>query len=814
MGDSGNTDEKKNIVIVGGGIIGSSAAYFLTRHSLYNPAQHKITLLEATSIASAASGKAGGLLALWAYPKSLVPLSFRLHKELADEHGGKDRWGYRPVGVGAIELEGRKVDKNSIRASAKEGDKKPISTTHKGDEALPIGEADSTAGTNNVSLEKELGFDKKQLQQRGLPDDLDWVANECVQGYQSMGSHKDTAQVHPYQFTTSMAELAAEKGVNIVLGKCEQVVVEGGVAKAVKYSTKATGETETIEDVTDVIVTAGPWSKKVDLPKNFKEGSKSKAMSVTPEIYARPNNELYACGEGDHQVPLPETSAEVEVDDKRCQDIVDYCASFSDEMRDGEVLVKQACYLPQVEYGNGPLIGRTRTKGVWLAAGHTCWGIQNGPATGKLMNNPHPSVTAEATFPVSNSPRVWVISSADTPVGISLLRRILTHGDFLVAGIDQAAFESNAPKSKGFKEVLTEIAHYPSRKDWQTRLKVVSLDLASTAQCQAAIATGISAWGKVDILFCCTSTTVLGAVEELAAPEHAGLVRNQFETNFYGPVNLIRATISDMRRQTHGHIIVLTGISGHLGTPGLGVYCSSQWALEGFCDSIAYEVAPFGIKVTVVQSSVEIGILTNVVTAAPAMPEYMSGDREDGTHGAPLFRGILEGILNRLPGTKVHHSEPEAETDNAMSQRGENADTSPSKTSESGRTSGSINFTTSTTTVSLFPPLSCAHTERLVAETVHAITAIGGHENPPARHIVGIEGVASVKEKLKTVSEELEEFVDTSTSADCDRVGDKRRRGDDAEVGGGARTNGAGHDQSWDEHVQSMHAAARVLQSI
>ena len=56
----------------------------------------------------------------------------------------------------------------------------------------------------------------------------------------------------------------------------------------------------------------------------------------------------------------------------------------------------------------------------------------------------------------------------------------------------------------------------------------------------------------------------------------------------------------------------------------------------------------------------------------------------------------------------------------------------------------------------------------LVAETVHAITAIGGHENPPARHIVGFEGITSVKEKLKTVSEELEDFVEVSCAVDID----------------------------------------------
>lgn len=178
------------------------------------------------------------------------------------------------------------------------------------------------------------------------------------------------------------------------------------------------------------------------------------------------------------------------------------------------------------------------------------------------------------------------------------------------------------------------------------------------------------------------------------------------------------------------------------------MYCASGWALEGFCDSIAYEIAPFNIKLTIVQASVEIGVLTNKITSAPPMKEY---SREFG-HTAPIFRGILDGLLNRLPGIRAQYPPP-PETE------------MQSPSSEAERQSGPF-LLNRNDVVSLYPPLSHAHTEKLIAETVHALTAIGGHENPPARHIVGVEGVNSVKEKLKTVSEELEEFVDTSASAD------------------------------------------------
>jgi NAD(P)-dependent dehydrogenase (short-subunit alcohol dehydrogenase family) len=270
------------------------------------------------------------------------------------------------------------------------------------------------------------------------------------------------------------------------------------------------------------------------------------------------------------------------------------------------------------------------------------------------------------------------------------------------------------------------------------------------AQCQAAVAEAVYAFGRIDILLCCTSQAIVGTVEELAASDRTQtLVRDQFETNFFGPMNVIKATLPIMREQKIGHMILLGGITGHLGTPGLGMYCAATWALEGFCDSIAYEIAPFNIKMSIVQACIEIGILLNKITSAPAHPAY-----SPDANSAPLFRGILDGLLNRLPGIRAQYV-------------AQNQDPS-SPTSESGRLN-SPGLLSRNETVTLYPPLSQAHTEKLLAETVHALTAIGGHENPPARHIVGPEGVASVKEKLKTVSEELEDFVEASNAVDIQK---------------------------------------------
>lgn len=265
----------------------------------------------------------------------------------------------------------------------------------------------------SVSLQKRTKDARGLLKAAGVPDDLDWVAAEGIQSYEYMGDPSTTAQVHPYQFTTSMAQLAEDAGAKIVYGSAKNIYQSNGAVTGVTYTPKDAKDEITL-DADTIILTAGPWTKtiwkkapisalrahsvtirpsrpvsayalftSIDLPRG---GNSRKTTTVTPEIYARPNNEVYACGEGDQLIPLPTSSDLVQVDDSRCQEVIDQVSSISQELRDGEVTARQACYLPNVSAGGGPLVGATSVKGLLMGAGHTCWGIQNAPATGSCLS--------------------------------------------------------------------------------------------------------------------------------------------------------------------------------------------------------------------------------------------------------------------------------------------------------------------------------------------------------------------------------------------------------------------------------------------
>lgn len=172
-------DSVSHYLGIGGGIIGCSTAYFLTRHAYYNPKVHSITILEASKIAGGSSGKAGGLLAEWATPKCLAPLSFKTHAALAKKHGGDKIWGHRSVYCADVELQAQDVGHN---VGAANGAKNDVT-------AQPV----------------------------KVPSELDWLLPGSVKSYKELGTPSNSGQVNPYMMTKTLAELAEDHGARIIL---------------------------------------------------------------------------------------------------------------------------------------------------------------------------------------------------------------------------------------------------------------------------------------------------------------------------------------------------------------------------------------------------------------------------------------------------------------------------------------------------------------------------------------------------------------------------------------------------------------------
>ncbi|KAI0070311.1 FAD dependent oxidoreductase [Panus rudis PR-1116 ss-1] len=387
------TEHTKNIVIIGGGIIGCTTAYYLAHHPAYDPSTTKVTLLEASvrGIAQGASGKAGGLCAKWAYPKELVDISFPEHERLAELHDGAKRWGWRYVECGSWEGRGEIVYPGSAKKSRSK-------TSREGFE--------------------ELGpdWETKKRVQKGLPAELDWIKTELTDSYSKMAETGETAQVHPYLFSRSMIDLAREKGVQVVRGRATSIDIDESTKSVtgVKYTDNTTKTTQTLP-ATHVILAAGVWSPQIlpklpiigtrahsitiqfDPPRTFPNhvlfteitlpSSRETSMRIaSPEIYPRPSNEVYCCGPGDSP-PIPDTVDDVTIEEGACESVFENVSSISEVLREGKIGRRQACFLPVVSTGGGPIIGDAShvAKGLVIGTGHTCWGISNAPGTAKAL---------------------------------------------------------------------------------------------------------------------------------------------------------------------------------------------------------------------------------------------------------------------------------------------------------------------------------------------------------------------------------------------------------------------------------------------
>ncbi len=175
----------------------------------------------------------------------------------------------------------------------------------------------------------------------------------------------------------------------------------------------------------------------------------------------------------------------------------------------------------------------------------------------------------------------------------------------------------------------------------------VVLDVNNHAQVQEVIGAVATQYGKIDVLVNNAGYGFCGAIEEASEEE----VRAQMETNFFGAYAVTQAVLPVMRRQKKGHILQISSQAGINSTAGLGVYNASKFALEGFSEALYHEVAPLGIKVTLVEPG---PFKTEWAGGSMKFPEQTL---EDYIPTAGRTRTLLSNINGHQPGDPVKGAE-------------------------------------------------------------------------------------------------------------------------------------------------------------
>lgn len=174
--------------------------------------------------------------------------------------------------------------------------------------------------------------------------------------------------------------------------------------------------------------------------------------------------------------------------------------------------------------------------------------------------------------------RTWFITGASRGFGALIAKEALNAGDAVVA-------TARNPQS-----AIDAIGDHPN-------LLALPLDVTDEAQAHEAAAAAVKRFGRIDILVNNAGFGLLGAVEEASAEE----IERLYRTNVFGLLGVTRAILPHMRRQRSGHILNLSSVGGYRSGAGFGVYCSTKFAVEGLSEALAQELAPLGIKVTIIE---------------------------------------------------------------------------------------------------------------------------------------------------------------------------------------------------------------------
>lgn len=241
--------------------------------------------------------------------------------------------------------------------------------------------------------------------------------------------------------------------------------------------------------------------------------------------------------------------------------------------------------------------------------------------------------------------KVWFVTGASKGLGFEITKAALSAGDYVAATI------------------RNEKGSIAKKLDRHPRLMELKMDVTNQRQVKITVNKVLKRYGKLDILVNNAGYSILAAIEEASDEE----VRAQYDINVFGILNVLRAVLPHLRHQRSGHIINMSSHFTFNVIPGWGIYASSKLAVEGISAGLYKELAPFGIKVTVV----EPGLFTADLTAKgyckisdnpiDAYKETMVGyikeqtDKENGAErGDPSRLADIIIALSRTEITPLH----------------------------------------------------------------------------------------------------------------------------------------------------------------
>ncbi|KAK5108302.1 hypothetical protein LTR62_008617 [Meristemomyces frigidus] len=298
--------------------------------------------------------------------------------------------------------------------------------------------------------------------------------------------------------------------------------------------------------------------------------------------------------------------------------------------------------------------------------------------------------------------KVWLVFGATGHIGRSLVKAALSHGD-LVAAVGRT-MENTMSQMQG----------------WHERCLGLLCDVRVRATVKSVLDATLAEYGRIDIIVNCTGYGVIGACEDQDASD----LRSQYETNFLGTLNIIQLSLPYLREtsttrkegENAGRYLIFSSTSGALGVPGLGPYCATKYAVEGLIESMLYEIDTFGIKATLVE------------------PGHMRLDEATGLDDKAADPSNPHDLDNGMRLKRYGHflvKKPSAPYD-----------TSTAPAGHAGRV---VQW------LSDRQPVSAVKSAELVWQLGHC-------RYPPLRLLLGSFAVESVRDRLKSVIEEIEDW--------------------------------------------------------